>query len=75
MWLQICHNEHIWNLIKLDDNWYHLDATWDDPINEDIDTLSHKYYLISTNKLKDLKESYDEHIFDEDFYPELKEEA
>lgn len=23
---------HVWNLINLDGNWYHLDATWDDPV-------------------------------------------
>lgn len=23
---------HVWNLVKVDDNWYHLDTTWNDPI-------------------------------------------
>ncbi|MBQ8164705.1 MAG: hypothetical protein IJZ94_04760 [Clostridia bacterium] len=23
---------HIWNVVKIDGNWYHVDATWDDPI-------------------------------------------
>lgn len=22
---------HMWNMVKIDDKWYHLDATWDDP--------------------------------------------
>ena len=22
---------HAWNMVKIDDKWYHLDATWDDP--------------------------------------------
>ncbi len=23
---------HVWNLVKVDDDWYHLDTTWNDPI-------------------------------------------
>lgn len=23
---------HVWNLVKVDDAWYHLDTTWNDPI-------------------------------------------
>ena len=23
---------HIWNVVKVNGNWYHVDATWDDPI-------------------------------------------
>lgn len=25
-------DDHIWNMIQLDGDWYHVDATWDDPI-------------------------------------------
>lgn len=24
---------HVWNQIKINDNWYHVDITWDDPIS------------------------------------------
>ncbi len=26
-------NPHMWNVVKIDDRWYHLDATWDDNEN------------------------------------------
>lgn len=26
---------HAWNLVKLDDDFYHIDATWDDPVTDD----------------------------------------
>lgn len=25
---------HIWNLVELEGQWYHVDVTWDDPINK-----------------------------------------
>lgn len=63
--------EHIWNLVKLDDTWYHLDLTWDDPVNDLLDLLSHKYFLITTDELK----NYDsEHYFNENVYLELKKD-
>lgn len=43
---------HAWNKVKLDGEWYNLDVTWDDPISasgEDI--LSYDYFLISDKKL------------------------
>lgn len=27
-------NEHIWNLVQLDGQWYHTDVTWDDPVGQ-----------------------------------------
>jgi chaperonin cofactor prefoldin len=34
---------HAWNMVKLDGNWYHLDATWDD------DETVWSYFLVSDN--------------------------
>lgn len=30
--------QHIWNTVKLDDQWYHVDVTWDDPIGSSLNT-------------------------------------
>jgi len=27
-------NSHVWNLVQIDSNWYHIDFTWNDPITE-----------------------------------------
>ncbi|MDR2752759.1 MAG: hypothetical protein LBB50_00430 [Oscillospiraceae bacterium] len=35
---------HAWNKVCVDGQWYHLDATWDDPIVEDEETISHAYF-------------------------------
>nr|WP_300005884.1 cell wall-binding repeat-containing protein [Tissierella sp.] len=39
---------HAWNLVKIDDEYYNLDVTKDDPVVKDgNDILSYKYFLIS----------------------------
>lgn len=54
---------HIWNVINIDGAWYHTDATYDDPLFIDSETealtdaplrVSHKYFLISDEKLKSI---------------------
>lgn len=47
------HNEknHMWNYIKVDGSWYHLDATWDDPDNAD-NTPFHTYFLVSDSLME-----------------------
>lgn len=69
---KVTSENHIWNAVKLNNIWYHLDLTWDDPIVEfGPDVLSHNYYLISTHELLALDVT--EHTFDQEIYSELKE--
>lgn len=65
---KIVSDNHIWNLVKLDDKWYHIDVTWDDPVIENKDTLLDDFFLISTKELLELDEK--EHTFDTDIYIE-----
>ncbi len=38
---------HAWNMVKLDDIWYNVDCTWDDPILENgADDFIRRYYLL-----------------------------
>ncbi len=45
---------HQWNYVKLDDVWYAVDATWDDPIREKNVALSdkekHRFFLIGSDE-------------------------
>ena len=64
---KISNNEHIWNLVYLDEKWYHLDLTWDDPIS-DMNINRDTYFLITTKTLEKLNDGT--HNFDKKIYKE-----
>lgn len=69
--LRISNSSHIWNLVYLDDTWYHLDLTWDDPINDaNKDLLLYDYYLKTTQELikLDKKTNKTDHLFNAEIY-------
>lgn len=48
---------HMWNLVKLEDSWYHIDLTWDDPvIKSDDDSyddyISYNYFALSDEEIQ-----------------------
>lgn len=65
---------HIWNALKIDDTWYNLDLTWDDPVTTDgSDSLLYDFFLIDTDKMLSLDK--EKHTFNYEHYMELKKEA
>ncbi len=38
---------HGWNLVNIDDNWYHVDVTWDDPVPDTPGRVNHSYFMLS----------------------------
>ncbi|MBQ8783676.1 MAG: hypothetical protein IJZ57_07900 [Clostridia bacterium] len=43
---------HMWNIIKIDGEYYHLDVTWDDPTAENSqETLSHLFMNLSDEEI------------------------
>ncbi|MDD2489671.1 MAG: transglutaminase domain-containing protein [Bacilli bacterium] len=67
--IKIATNNHVWNLVYLDNKWWHLDLTWNSPLGEK-KTILDDYFLINTEKLN----SYDnnDHKFDLNIYQEAK---
>ncbi|KMT22065.1 transglutaminase domain-containing protein [Clostridium cylindrosporum] len=59
--------DHAWNLVKLDDEWYHVDPTWDDPVytvnGKIVDILSYEYFNLTD------KEMSKTHKWDKKNYP------
>lgn len=38
---------HAWNIVKIHGKWYHIDATWDDPVWDMPGRSYHDYFLVS----------------------------
>lgn len=65
--IKISTENHIWNYVKVDDKWYHLDLTWDDPVTDDEkEILDHSYFLINDNELKNIEQ--EEHNYNHEIY-------
>lgn len=43
--------QHIWNVVNLDNHWYHVDVTWDDPVGSSSDYIDHSYFNISADDM------------------------
>ena len=71
---RIASDDHIWNAVYINNQWKHLDLTWDDPVSVNgKDILDHSYFLIDTPTLVKLDEKEKEHIFDTNFYLEFNQ--
>jgi len=68
---KISTSDHIWNLVNINNNWLHLDLTYDDPVVSDgSNMLLNDLFLINTNSLKKLNTK--QHNFDENIFSEAK---
>jgi len=66
--------KHIWNLVYINEEWLHIDLTWNDPVlSSGKNIISHDYYLINTDELLKLDKKAEEkeaHNFDSSIYKE-----
>lgn len=44
---------HAWNQVKIDNKWYQLDATWNDPVPDKKGFASHMYFNVTDDILDD----------------------
>ena len=68
---KVASDTHVWNTVLINGEWLNIDLTWDDPVTKDsdVDTLSHKFFLINKEKL--LEFATKDHNFDATIYQEL----
>lgn len=65
---------HVWNAVYIDGKWLHLDLTWDDPVGDGRDYLYHKYFLVTTEEMREADSGNVqvlEHNFDKKIYQEF----
>ena len=68
---KVSSEKHIWNLVYINDEWKHLDLTWDDPVvNTGANILIDTYFLIDTETL--LKSETTQHNFNDKVFVEAK---
>ena len=61
---------HIWNAVNINNEWLHLDLTWDDPVTDTGENvLLDDFFLISNNKL--VSKNTKQHNFDVNIYKEI----
>lgn len=62
---------HAWNTIKLDGEWYHVDATWDDPGDAEVlvsGNESHDYFCINDGLIYGFLDQNEIHLTDRTIY-------
>ena len=50
-------NDHAWNMVRLDGDWYCVDVTWDDPVTAG---RNHKYFNVTSEFMRQTKHQWDE---------------
>lgn len=60
---------HAWVLVKLENDWYHIDVTWDDPLPDRKGEVRYQYFLVSDRQLAQ------DHSWDYASFPAAKSEA
>lgn len=70
---RIASSTHIWNAVNINNEWLHVDLTWDDPVSDDgKDYLYHTYFLVDNETLKKEDGDLVDHLFDSAIYLEFK---
>lgn len=61
--------EHAWNMVRLDGDWYCVDVTWDDPsVSLALpESFTHQYFNVTSNFMRETG-----HIWDETRVPEAE---
>ncbi|MCC8043429.1 MAG: hypothetical protein LIO69_08005 [Oscillospiraceae bacterium] len=64
----VVNDDHVWNMIKIGDSWYHVDVTSDDRqnVSEYKSQVRHDYFLLSDDSIKGKSSYHKEWYFGEE---------
>ncbi|MBQ5311089.1 MAG: hypothetical protein ILP19_03485 [Oscillospiraceae bacterium] len=55
----VTNDDHIWNMVQINENWYHVDTTWDDMNSESPNFVIHDMVLLSEYGLDTRDQKHD----------------
>lgn len=47
---------HAWNLVQLEDEWYHIDVTWDDPTPDQPNVVNYTHFMMTDEEISQLED-------------------
>ena len=56
--------KHIWNLVNIGGNWYHVDLTWADPTSDIYGQVDHTYFLVTDEEIAGGEEPHHDWVTD-----------
>lgn len=55
--LGVANEPHMWNVVKMDGDYYHIDLTWDDPDRADSpDSVRYDYFGLTDKRIRELRQ-------------------
>ena len=53
---------HAWNVVYIDGKWYQMDATWDDPVWDNLGRVDHTWFLTSDATMLSMKSNKSDYV-------------